>query len=577
MRLSVMLMAGLAAAEVANIYDRWTTSDLEQFLKDEKHGVQKSGRETLESLRKSAAEVWDKSAKPVPWWKFWDQGNAAQRAWARYYAAKEPVADWLFSTWSDSQLRQLLKRSKVKVQSDMSRDRLAALARENFDKISHSVDSSGLYPSEGYFKDWSDADLKNWLREYHVSFDDAREKRDALLASVREHMYKASEYADDERKNLLETLDVANQQLLDKAGNVKDAAFDKWSTRELEEWLQSHKVAIRDKAAAEYVHDRDYLLKQAEKHKNYLKDDLEWYASALQKQASPILSKSEDAVMSVWESTKGRVSDWKNWFVHDDNIVNHTFLIGVETWPKKKLRAFLDARNVPYSMLSTRATLLDLVKQYRNRPLTNVAKSPQVAEFFDGWSYENVRNWVQAKNEDSMEVYQKASDKVSELVSQAQQKGADAVDYTQQKGKDAADYAQQLGKDAADYAQKKGKDAAEYTQQLGKEAADYTHKKGKDALDYTQQKGADAVDYAQQKGADAADEWTHVFKTWTVEDLTDYVKSFGIKPQPTSTKDKLVEQAKENAQWFFGYKPEPFYKRVPKKLKNALTNNVVLG
>ncbi|CUS23816.1 LAQU0S12e00672g1_1 [Lachancea quebecensis] len=700
----VVLLASLAAADVASFYDKWSSSDLQQYLKDSKQALQETGEQNLDALKKQAQEVWNKQTQPTPWWKFWERKTTL----ADFTSNQDPISEWFFDSWSAKDLRKLLSKNKVKFDVEASRDELAQAAKKNFNSISSKLGASGLYPSESYFQNWDEYDLKSWLDEYKVPYDKAHAKKDELLSKVRENIYDASRYVDDERLNLLEQLDFANQQISSKAGKIKDEVFDSWSTKELGEWLRSHKVKLEDKAS----HDRKYLLNVAQKNKKLLKDDAQWYLETVQEKASPFLGKTEEAAASVWDQTVGKLKNWKDYLYHDDNVINDTFLIGVESWPKKRLRSFLDARGISYSIFSTRSSLLDLVKQHRNQPVKNLTESPAVAEFFDGWSFENLKEWVKDKNDDitSSDVYKSASNKVSEIMGHAQKKGSDAAEYAKDKGSDAAEHASQLakekgsdaleyakdkGSDAADYAKVKGSDAAEYAKDKGSSAAeyvqvkgseaatqaskvakkkgaeasklakqkgaeasklakekgsdakDYAMEKGSDATDYAKSKGSDAAEYAKEKGADAAeyakekgvdaaeyakekgadaaeyakeksysaagyakdktsdaaayakeksadaaaaaqakgsefsdavadkaDEWYKLFSSWSMDDLKGYAKSFGIRTGPTTTREKLVNQVKENTQWFFGMKQDPMYKKVPKKVKQAMSNVV---
>ncbi|SCV01982.1 LAME_0G19812g1_1 [Lachancea meyersii CBS 8951] len=608
---AALMLVSVAVADVAGLYDKWTPDDLQQYLQDQKQTLQKAGKENTDVLRKHAAAVWQKQSQPTPWWKFWASRNRV----ADFAQDQDPISEWFFDTWSAKDLRKLLSKSKVKFNSDLSRDALVAKAKESFDQISSKNNLSGFYPSQQYFSSWDEYDLKAWLDEYHVPYDKTKAKKDELLAKVRENIYSASRFANDERLSLLEQLDLANEQFVDKAGKVKDQVFNSWSSREIEDWLRVHKVKIEDQAA----HDRKYLLNVAKKNKNYLQDDALWYLEAAKKKASPFLAKSEEAVASVWSQTADKWQGFKDYFTQSDNIVNHTFLLGVETWPKKRLRAFLDARGVSYSWFSTRSDLLDLVKQYRNRPLKNLATMPAVTEFFDGWSLENLREWVKDRNDDvtSSDVYKAASSKVSDILTETQRQGQKALSFAQKKGGDAADYAQakgfeaaqaaadyakdagsgaasfakEKGSDATSYAKDKGSDAAAYAKDKGGDASSYAKDKSNDAADYLKEKGSEAVEMVQQKTADMAhaaqdkgaeaydaagdkvDEWTSLFTSWSTEDLRNYAKSFGIKTAPTTPREKLVEQVKENTRWFFGYYQDPMYKRVPKKISQMMSNS----
>lgn len=622
---SVILLSSLVVADVSNLYGKWTANDLQQYLKDQKGQLQDASEESIQNLREAATDLWNAKTQPKPWWKFWE--NDKQSSLSRFSASDSPISDWFFDTWTSDELRKLLSRTKVSYNSKLSRDKLAEIAKKNFDKVSSKLGNSGLYPSESYFSDWDEKDIKGWLDSYGISYDKAHAKKDELLRAVRENIYAASQYAEDERVNILESVDLSNQQIADKAGKLRDEIFDSWSTKDITDWLKSHQIQIAEKSAA----NRDYLLDLAKENKDLLKDDIDWYLEVAKKKASPYVSKSESAVASIWEKTMGKINSIKDKFYKSDNIVNHTFLIGVENWPKRKLKAFLDSRGVSYSIFSTRADLLEMVKEYKDKPLKRIADSPAVSEFLDAWSYENVKNWVKDKNDEitSSEAYKSASRKVNELlekahhhgvkgasyaqakgakaasqaVSYAQDKGADAASYAEDKGTDALSYAKEKGavaaSYAASYAQEKGSDAASYAQDKSEDAATYIKEKGTDAWSYAQEKGSDAASYAQDKGTKAAssaasyaqekgseatkavaqtlsqqyDEWTELFQSWSTDDLKRYVKSFGIKTSPTSTREKLLQQAKDNTLWFFGRYEEPFYKRVPKKIRNLMTDS----
>ncbi|CCE62637.1 hypothetical protein TPHA_0C04890 [Tetrapisispora phaffii CBS 4417] len=58
------------------------------------------------------------------------------------------------------------------------------------------------------------------------------------------------------------------------------------------------------------------------------------------------------------------------------------------------------------------------------------------------------------------------------------------------------------------------------------------------------------------------EKWYQTLDTWTVDELSDYLNSFGIVSNPTATKNELIEMIKSNTKSFFGFpEPQPFYKR----------------
>ena len=59
-------------------------------------------------------------------------------------------------------------------------------------------------------------------------------------------------------------------------------------------------------------------------------------------------------------------------------------------------------------------------------------------------------------------------------------------------------------------------------------------------------------------------------ESWSMDDLTEYIKQFGIKlDEKMYSKDELIEIAKDNTQWFLGVpKNQPTYKKVYDKFTN---------
>lgn len=506
MKISILLLASVALADVStNIYpyDKWSTSDLQQYLKDQGQSLSDYTAASLDDLKKTVSETWENNARPKPWWNFWSHGNSKLPTFGE---GKEQVSDWIFDTWSRKDLRKLLSKNGVSFDVDMSRDGLVNAAKKNFDKISKKLGTSGYYPSDSYFQNWDDYDLKAWLDEYRIPYNKAGAKKDELLAKVRENIYDVSRYADDERSNLLESIDLANQQVVDKANQLKEDAFNSWSTDDLKKWLESHKVKVQQKTGDE----KEYLVELANKHKNFLKDDIAWYLERAKKESSPLLGKSKEAVSSAWGSTKDKFQGLQGYW--DGSAINDAFLIGVESWPKERLRSFLDARGIKYPIFVTRRELVEMVKQYRNEPLKRLQDIAASSSVFEGWSLDNLKQWIRDKTPNDglgvPEVYQTATDKLHDVLGKAQKQGGDAVTYAQEKGDDVSSLVS-----------------------------------GK------------------------LDELSESFESWSVEDLKRYLKSYGIHTSSSASKETLLQQAKQNTQWFFGTYKEPYYKKIPRKAR----------
>jgi hypothetical protein len=86
-------------------------------------------------------------------------GNAADRVTDEFYEAKE----WVFDSWSDSQLKAFLDRHGIPAPQPRKRDVLLKTARENYESIAKKVGETAAYPGNWLYENWSESDLKTWL------------------------------------------------------------------------------------------------------------------------------------------------------------------------------------------------------------------------------------------------------------------------------------------------------------------------------------------------------------------------------------------------------------------------------
>lgn len=387
-------------------FEGWTHNDLKQYVQDHEKNLNKLGSKTLEELKEQLSKSWAHDAQPKPWWQIWPSDD--KYSWD----SSTPVSDWLFDTWSKEDLHKLLDKYNVDFDAKATKDGLVKVAKDNFKQISKSLDSSGYYPSSGYFQDWSLSDLKNWLNQYDIPYDKVSENKEELLDRVRENLYHASKLTEEKKSDFFKSLDLANKQVLDKAGKVKDDIFNSWSTEDLTNWLKSHQVAVNDKVAE----NRDELIKSAKKNAALFKDDVDWYLESLRKKSTPYISKSPEYVASVWDSTMSKLG---NLFSHlkgkTDDAINDTFLVGLDDWSRDRLKTYLDLRGVKYHLLATNNQLRKLALEARNKPLKDIKKNYD--KLTEGITYDNMKNWAQDKSDQiqDTDIYNSVSDGLDSL------------------------------------------------------------------------------------------------------------------------------------------------------------------
>ncbi|GAV56090.1 hypothetical protein ZYGR_0AZ02620 [Zygosaccharomyces rouxii] len=391
MKPSVSILYSLAvSANVANViadgsvFDSWTHNDLRSYIKDQQRALDKLSSKTFEELKESLSEAWPvHTSHKKPWWQFWPSQSSAT-------SSSQPVADWLFETWPLEGLHEFLKKHGIRPHPSATKDQLIKHVKDNFNSISEKLDTSGFYPSPSYFEDWSADDFKAWLLNYQIPF---QEDTDELLDKVRENIYHVSKAAEEKRLNTLKSLDLANKDLLDTAGNIKENVFENWSAEDLKKWLNGHKIpysdAIEDK--------RDELVALASDQKALLKDDIQWFLEAAQRHSSPFLDKSPEYVSSIWERTLLNLGTAFNTVQSKvGDVINDTFLVDLDNWPRGKIIDFLNARDVSYSQVATNEQLRELVREVRNKPLKKAQE--KYDQFTDGGWYHNMKNWAQEKS-----------------------------------------------------------------------------------------------------------------------------------------------------------------------------------
>lgn len=390
-RLAIIGLVNVAIARQAvfNTND-WSRDDLVDFLQDQKENIKVTSSETLDQLKNSAKEIWEENQKPSSsFWNFWSS-KKDDSSWIPDNA--KPISNWLFETWSDSQLRSLLEKNNIPSTAEETKDELVAKMKSNYNKIAKNYKSSGLYPSNKFFENWSTDDIKVWLDEFKVKYDKSISDRDKLLREVKKNIYKISNRVDDERYKVLSSLDLANKKLYDKSGKLKKDIFKTWSNMDIEKWLSSHNVDINEKLADSH----DYLVDTAEKNRKALENDVQWYLDASKEKISPFLSKGPEYVKDFFSKSVKAASNLvdKSALITGEKI-DDTFLVGIDQWPKKKLKDYLDSRNVDYPYFATRKELKELVFQYRYKPVLELKESLMPRQMMN-----DLKNWSLQKRDD---------------------------------------------------------------------------------------------------------------------------------------------------------------------------------
>ena len=139
-------------------------------------------------------------------------------------------------SWTDSQLKSFLDKNNIPAPQPRKRDTLIAAARSNYESIAKKLGQSFHYPGDWLYETWSESDLKEFLDERGVPVPQPS-TRDKLVASVRRNSRLAS-------TNLKDTAASASKSAQAAKESLTDALLDSWSDSKIKEWADKNGIKV---------------------------------------------------------------------------------------------------------------------------------------------------------------------------------------------------------------------------------------------------------------------------------------------------------------------------------------------
>lgn len=287
---STLVVAFAAQSAVASswfgkpVYNKWHETELERWLSD--HNIPyptPSDRKDLESLIKNN---WnDKVVTP---YNSWDAQTLRNYLTAKGYQAKKGtekntqslaeqvkvywtetedsanqayanVQNWIFDTWTDSQLKAFADKHGIPVPQPRQRDTLLKAVRENYQSAANKMSETTQYPGDWLYSTWSDSDLKAWFDERGIAVPQPS-SRDKLIATLRRNARLASLNAQAAYASVSASAASAQQSL-------SDALLNSWSDSQIKEWADKNGIKVPQGSK------RNELLALARKHRARLTGD----------------------------------------------------------------------------------------------------------------------------------------------------------------------------------------------------------------------------------------------------------------------------------------------------------------
>ncbi|KAJ5104052.1 hypothetical protein N7532_004581 [Penicillium argentinense] len=334
------------------VYNKWHETELERWLSD--HDIPyptPADRRDLENLVKAN---WDtRIQKPL--------GQAADQVSSDAHQAKE----WVFDTWSESQLKAFLDRHGIPAPQPRKRDVLIKTARQNYEAVAKKVGETASYPGNWLYEQWTESDLKEWLDERGWPAPQPT-TRDKLIASVRRNSRLSSLQAKAIAASAVASAQAAQASLSEELINA-------WSDSKLKEFLDEHNVKVPQGSK------RNELIALARKHRSYLLDQASSASAAAADTIGAATTKAGNEYARATDDAKLKAED--------------EFNAAIKLWSDSRLKAFLDARSIPVPQYGKRDELIAKVRANAHK-----AAGGWNEYNFDTWDKEHLLKYLSAMN-----------------------------------------------------------------------------------------------------------------------------------------------------------------------------------
>ncbi|KAH7039649.1 uncharacterized protein B0I36DRAFT_309028 [Microdochium trichocladiopsis] len=198
-------------------YKNWDTDSLAAYLKARGIETKNAAVENKDALVSQVQNSW------------YETEDKAQSAWSN-------ARDWILDTWTDSSLKAFCDKHNIPVPQPRNRDTLLQKARSNYEAVAKKAGEAAAYPGNWLYESWSESDLKEWL-DTHGFPAPQPTTRDKLIASVRRNSRIAYLKAQDQAASASASANAAYATLTDKI-------IDAWSESQLKEFADKNGINV---------------------------------------------------------------------------------------------------------------------------------------------------------------------------------------------------------------------------------------------------------------------------------------------------------------------------------------------
>lgn len=198
-------------------YKNWDTDSLAAYLKARGIETKQAAASSKDSLISQVQSSW------------YETEDKAEGAWGN-------ARDWILDTWTDSSLKSFCDKHNIPVPQPRNRDTLLQKARSNYEAVAKKAGEAAAYPGNWLYDSWSESDLKEWLDTNGFPAPQPT-SRDKLIASVRRNSRLAYLKAQEQGASASASANAAYATLTDKI-------IDAWSESQLKEFADKNGINV---------------------------------------------------------------------------------------------------------------------------------------------------------------------------------------------------------------------------------------------------------------------------------------------------------------------------------------------
>lgn len=268
------------------------------------------------------------------------------------------------TSWTESSLKSFLDHHGIPAPQPRTRDSLLSTVRQNYETIAKKTGEYYHYPGDWLYTTWSESDLKEYLDERGIPVPQPT-TRDKLIAHVRRNgrlaSLKSQSAASAASASYSSGVSQASKSAASAQASLSDALFDAWSDSKLKEFLDSHGVPVPQGSK------KNELIALARKQRAHLDSSASSASGSLSSTAS---SASGAAASALGAATSSAGNEFAKATDDASLKADEAFESAINTWSESRLKAFLDSRGVPVPQASKRDELLAQVRLNKHKAAT---------------------------------------------------------------------------------------------------------------------------------------------------------------------------------------------------------------